>query len=538
MIQPNVTSIDYADTHRFSSLVLDYLSDKEQLKPFYSFRPNIEGIQKAIEAKRETRVDRSLLVEKWNREYKNLPEENEVLKNIQRISDENTFTICTAHQPNIFTGPIYFIYKIQHAIKLAKELNEEFTDAHFVPVYYMGSEDADLDEIGTVLFHDTWIKWGTKQKGAVGRMKVDDAFLLMLTQMESIAKQTDSDGTEISLFRKHYQLGKTIAEATFGLVHELFGKQGLLILNADDVTCKKMCSDIFREDLFRNQSNNLLMEGLEKFPSEYRVQASGREINLFYIDEDIRSRIERKGDRFIVHDTSFSFSEEEIEEMLVSHPDRFSPNVILRPLLQERLLPNVAFVGGGSELGYWMQLKNIFYHYGVAYPVLILRNSFALVDNELNEALKRFNIEVSDLFRNQSELELILLQRNGVRIPNLEAEREKINEIYAAIQTKSSTIEKTLVNHVDALRHKAEKRLIQLEKKMIRLEKKKHTELFFEVKKLQEKLLPNGNLQERTENYFSLRLKYGSDLMDCLYNLQQPFSESFSVVCIPNSNKG
>ena len=538
MIQPNVTPIDYADTRRFSSLVLDYLADKEELNPFYSFRPNAEGIQKAVQAKSASGIDRNLLVEKWNREYKHLPEEKEVLNNIQRMSDENTFTICTAHQPNIFTGPVYFIYKIQHAIALAQELNNKFADLHFVPVYYMGSEDADLDEIGTVFFHDTWIKWETKQKGAVGRMKVDEAFLLMITEMESIAKRVNSDGEEIALFRKYYQLGKTIAEATFALVHELFGKQGLLILDADDIHCKKTCVDIFREDLFRNQSNHLQKEGLEKFPQEYRVQASGREINLFYIEEGIRSRIERKGDRFIVHDTSLSFSEDEIEEMLVSHPDRFSPNVILRPLLQERLLPNVAFVGGGSELGYWMQLKNVFNHYGIPYPVLILRNSFAIVDEDINGALKRFNIEVLDLFRNQSELESILMQRKGVKILNLEAEREKINEIYSVIQGKCIGIEKTLVNHVDALRHKADKRLIQLEKKMLRLEKKKHAALFSEVKQLQEKLLPNGSLQERTENYFSLRLKYGSDLFDCLYNLQQSFSESFSVAYIPNNNKG
>jgi bacillithiol biosynthesis cysteine-adding enzyme BshC len=537
MIQPNVTPIDYADTRRFSSLVLDYLADKEELSPFYSFRPNAEGIRKAVEAKSTSGIDRNLLVEKWNRDYKHLPEEKEVFNNIQRMLDENTFTICTAHQPNIFTGPVYFIYKIQHAIALAQELNKKFADLHFVPVYYMGSEDADLDEIGTVFFHDTWIKWETKQKGAVGRMKVDETFLLMMTEMESIAKRVNSDGEEIALFRKHYQLGKTIAEATFGLVHELFGKQGLLILDADDIHCKKICADIFREDLFRNQSNHLQKEGLEKFPQEYRVQASGREINLFYIDEGIRSRIERNGDQFVVHETSLRFSEAEIEEMLVHHPEKFSPNVILRPLLQERILPNVAFVGGGSELGYWMQLKNVFNHYGIPYPVLILRNSFAIVDEDINGALKRFKIEVSDLFRNQSELELALMQRNGVKLPNLEAEREKINEIYAEIQFKSISIEKTLANHVDALRHKAEKRLILLEKKMLRLEKKKHTALFSEVKKLQDKLLPNGSLQERMENYFSLRLKYGSNLISCIYDLQQPFSETFSVVNISNDTK-
>lgn len=532
MIKPYVTPINYADTHRFSKLVSDFLGGKEELKHYYSFQSNKDGILKTIEAKRESENNRSLLVEKWKRDYEHLPKEKKVLENIRHMANENTYSVCTAHQPNIFTGPVYFIYKIQHAIKLAEELNNSFSNFYFVPVYFMGSEDADLKEIGTVFFHDQWISWRTKQKGAVGRMKVDEAFLFMMTEMESIAKRVNSEGEEIALFRKHYQLGKTIAEATFSLVHELFGKQGLLILDADDIYCKKACVDIFREDLFGSQSNFLLKKTLETFPDEYSIHATGREINLFYLEDGIRSRIERKGEQFVIHETSLSFTKEEMEELLVGHPDRFSPNVILRPLLQERILPNVAFIGGGSELGYWMQLKNIFQFYDIPYPVLLLRNSFAVVDKDINRALQQFNIELSDLFKNQSELEMILMKRNGVKIPSLGAERKKINEIYAAIKDISSSVEKTLANHVDALRHKAEKRLIQLEKKMIRLEKKKHSELFYEVKKLQDKLLPNGSLQERVENYFSLRLKYGPDLISCLYNLHQPFSESFSVVYI------
>ncbi|MEY4702688.1 MAG: bacillithiol biosynthesis cysteine-adding enzyme BshC, partial [Bacteroidota bacterium] len=485
MVTSNTTHIEYADTRRFSKLVLDYLSDHENLRPFYTHRPNKEGIEKAITTRQIVGTDRKMLVDKWMKEYQNLPKENAVLNNIKHIGEEITFTICTAHQPNIFSGPAYFIYKIQHAIKMAEEMKSHFPHLHFVPVYYMGSEDADLDEIGRVFFQGRWFIWDTNQTGAVGRMLVDQRFLNIMDEMEKTLGDDVSGKEVMSLFRRHYQLGVTISTATFGLVHEMFGAQGLLILNPDDSVCKKACVDVFKSDLFEHIPNEKVSDTIADFPEGYSIQTKGRAVNLFYLIDGIRSRIERHDDRFEVIGTNLRFSKDEMLEMLETHPERFSPNVILRPLLQERILPNIAFIGGGSELAYWMELKKLFIHFDTPFPVLILRNSFSIVSSDFFLAVNRFNIKVSDLFKDANKLDLVLLKANDIELPNIEAEIESLNHLYQSIQSRAIQSEKTLANHVDALRHKAEKRLLQLEKKMIRSEKKKHASLFLEVKKIQ-----------------------------------------------------
>ena len=535
MIQAEVTHIAYADTLRFSKLVVDYLSDAETLRPFYQFKADKTGIAKAIESRKQFDCDRAFLVKHLLNAYKHLPEETAVTHNIKQIAEVNTFSVCTAHQPNLFTGPLYFIYKIQHAIQLAKSLNELFPDCYFVPVYYMGSEDADLQELGRVFFMGKWFQWETIQTGAVGRMLVDAALLTMIDEMEK-SLGNDLGKKEIELFRKHYQLGKTIAAATFSLVHELFGAEGLLIFDADDAACKRKCIQIFRDDLFHNKSHVLVKETIESLSRVYSIQTSGRDINLFYLYDGVRARIERTGQCYMVQGTDEKFTDKEIEQLLIDHPERFSPNVILRPLVQEKLLPNVAFIGGGSELAYWMELKSTFHYFEVPFPVLILRNSFGIVSQEAMEKVAELNLDVASLFKDKLDLEQFLLERNGVAIPNLNEEKAELQAIYEKMKVKANAYEKTLYNHVDALAHKSKKRIIELEKKMLRQEKKNQVLLIEQGFKCKEAFFPNGVLQERYENYFSLCINYGEDLKNTIKLHQQPFAQTFTIIALAKNS--
>jgi bacillithiol biosynthesis cysteine-adding enzyme BshC len=397
----------------------------------------------------------------------------------------------------------------------------------------MGSEDADLLELGRVFFMGKWFQWETSQTGAVGRMQVDDSLLFMINEMEKALTGDASGKKEIELFRKHYQVGKTIAAATFSLVHELFGEEGLLIFDADDSDCKRHCIELFRDELFQNKSNVLVKETIDSLLSIYPIQTSGRAINLFYLDDGMRSRIEQEGDCFIVQGSTLKFTKAEIEQLLITHPEKFSPNVILRPLVQEKLLPNVAFIGGGSELAYWMELMSTFNHFNVPFPVLILRNSFAIVSEEAMKKVAQLKLDVASLFKDKLELEHILLERNGISISNLNEEKAELQSIYEKMQTKATAQEKTLFNHVDALKNDALKRVIQLEKKMLRQEKKKQFSLLNDGQDCVKEFFTNGVLQERVENYFSLCIKYGGDLKKITNQHQQPFSKTFNILPIP-----
>ena len=360
--------------------MVDYIAGNEKIRDYYSHRPDIDGIKLAIADKKKSTLNRELLHSELVKQYRGLVTSDKVSNNIVSLLNENTFTICTAHQPNIFTGHLYFIYKIVHAIKLADELNDTLKEDHFVPVYYMGSEDADLNELGEVTIDGEKHQWQTTQKGAVGRMKIDNAFLSLI---ENISLQLSNSlyGAEVmDRVRNIYTLDKTIQQATFELVNELFSNYGLIVFIPDNFLFKKACTSVFKKELTEQFSHKIIADTVAVFPSEYKIQASGRPLNLFYLKDDIRDRIEKSEQGFLVRHTNIQFTEKEILNELALFPDRFSPNVILRPLMQEILLPNVAFIGGGGELAYWLELKKIFDIVKTPFPVLILRNSFAIID--------------------------------------------------------------------------------------------------------------------------------------------------------------
>ena len=341
--------IDYKDTGCFSPLILDYISSNKKVKQFYVHPPTLKGLSAAIKDRKGFNTDRQLLVEQLTEQYKTLPASVKVKKNIKSLANKNTFTICTAHQPNIFTGHLYFIYKIIHALKLAEHLKKKLPGNNFVPVFYMGSEDADLAELGHIFLNGDKLEWQTKQTGAVGRMKVDDSLIKLIDTIEGEIASQPYGKELISLIRKSYAKGTTIQDATFVLVNELFGEYGLVVLLPDNPALKKQMTAIFKNDLYTHTPYEIVTASSHKLSEHYKSQAHPREINLFYLKDDIRNRIIKKKDIFYMEDTDIKFTKEEIRNELKEHPERFSPNVILRGIYQEMILPNILQQHGARD---------------------------------------------------------------------------------------------------------------------------------------------------------------------------------------------
>src|SRR6478609_940141 len=365
--------LPYESTGYFSKIVSDYLSQSPLLQPFYKHTPDLKGIQSSIAARQSFNTPRNLLVDVLGEQYSGVPVSEKVKQNIASLADQNTFTITTAHQPNIFTGPLYFIYKILHAVKLADELTTQLPQYKFVPVYYMGSEDADLDELGFINVGGQKLVWETKQTGAVGRMKVDKALLKIIHAIHGQAGVLPFGNELTDLFTQCYTEGKLIQQATLELVNALFGEYGLIVLVPDNAKLKTAFHSVVEKELMEGFSHKIVADTIEQLGKNYKVQAGGREINLFYLIDDKRERIETAGEKYEVRTIGLSFSKEEILKELKDHPERFSANVILRGAFQETVLPNIAFIGGGGELAYWIELKNVFAAVGIPYPVLLLR---------------------------------------------------------------------------------------------------------------------------------------------------------------------
>lgn len=522
--------IEYQQTKSFSNLVVDYLKGNESLKPFYNFEPNLAGIEAAIESRKHSNTNRELLVDVFNKQYSKYNASEKTKKNIALLLKENTFTICTAHQPNIFTGQLYFIYKIIHAIKLADDLNNQFPNNHFVPVYYMGSEDADLNELGEIELDGKKLKWQTAQTGAVGRMLIDKDFLRLIVEIENQLIVEPFGPEIISLIKLYYTIGKSIAEATFDFVHHLFNAFGLLILLPDNSYLKSAFQSIMQDDLLNQHANKSVLKTVEKFPSAYKIQTSGRPINLFYLNDNIRERIEETAEGYKVINTQIVFSKKEIIEELNQFPERFSPNVVLRPLFQELILPNIAFIGGGSELAYWMELKSVFEFYNVNFPVLLLRNSFSIIENKTSSLISDLNLTLIDFF--EPELKIIekYTRENSKLKLDLSDERLSIENVYQKIKSAAGNIDTTLVPHTDTLLKNALKGILYLEKKMLRAEKKKHDAAIRKIKKIKSAIFPNGTLQERIENVLPLFAKHGLSFIDALYTSSKSIEQQFSFI--------
>ena len=290
-MENSCTYIPYKDTGYFSKIVIDYLDNAETLKPFYQHYPNIEGIKNAIAARKNFNTDRITLVEALKNQYSNIQLNQIQETNLDLLLNENTFTITTAHQPNIFTGPLYFIYKIVHAIKLADELKLQLPEYNFVPIYYMGSEDADLEELGQITLDGKKLSWKTNQSGAVGRMVVDDNLVKLIDEIRGQIAVNEYGTRLCELFKRIYSPYKTIQTATLELVNELFSKYGLIVLIPDNRVLKSLFTPIIKKEIKEQFSNKILQNTIFDLNKNYKVQAKGREINLFYLKDNHRERI-------------------------------------------------------------------------------------------------------------------------------------------------------------------------------------------------------------------------------------------------------
>ena len=525
------TYLPYSDTGYFSQLVLDYLAGDKKLDGFYTYATNAKGYADAIAARSKYPIDRKALVGTLQKQYANLPQHEAVTNNIAALANENTFTVCTAHQPNLLTGYLYFIYKIAHAIKLAEELKAAHPGKNFVPVYYIGSEDNDLDELGTFRYEGKKYVWDAAgQTGAVGRMKTTSLKPLL----EDLFKVLGPPGKNLDQLKKllteAYLKHDNIADATQYLVNDLFGKYGLIVINPDEAIFKKGIAHIIKDDLLHQSAHPLVVAQMEKLEQHYKAQAYPRPINLFYLIDGLRERIEQQGDKWVVVNSDISFTKDELLAELDNHPERFSPNVITRGLLQETMLPDVAFIGGGAEVAYWLQLKPVFDHYKVFYPVIVLRQSALWLNEAQQKQLQQLNLGIADAFKPELELVKAYIDTHTGKQYQTSQETTEIEKVFASLKQKAVSLDPTLRSSAEAALTKMKYQLEVLEKKMLRAEKRKMQTELQRLSRMKSSIFPNNSLQERTDNFMAWFLQYGYDYIGILKDAIQSDKQQFLVI--------
>jgi bacillithiol synthase len=546
--------IEYSETNSFSPAVISYIEGDEKLNPFISQKPTVEGFRNLL-ANKKVIADRAVLVDILKKQYLQLvtatPEianqpfsgteadldisqestpNSPVFSNINLLDQPNTYTITTGHQLNIFTGPLYFIFKIATAIKLARDLKEEFPDKDFVPVYWMATEDHDFAEINHTHIGGKKISWTKDAAGPTGRLKTDD-IQHALKEYTGVLGISENALNLSSIIETAYSAHSNLSDATRFLANSLFGEYGLVIIDADHPDFKKQFSEYIEKDILTQSSFeniNSQSEKLEKIGFE--TQVNSREINFFYLRDNLRERIVLEGTNYAVLNTDISLTEEELKKEIQNHPERFSPNVVMRPLYQEIILPNIAYVGGGAEIVYWLQLKQNFDHHQVDFPILILRNSALLTDYALNSKLQKLDLEIADLFKQTNELEKTWVLNHSKNTLDLHDEWQELKCIFEKIKLRAHKIDVTLSPSTEAVKVRLHKAIINLEKKLVKSEKRNYSDSLNQIKNIKARLFPQGGLQERSENFGLFYVKHGNDLIKSLIESFHPLDFKFTIM--------
>ncbi len=530
--------LPFKTTGYFSSLICDYLDEKKELKSFYNRFPSAESFKDQIEEKRHSKSvstsHRSILVKALKSQYKNLEVSELTAQHIDNLNSEDTFTITTGHQLNLFTGPLYFLYKIVSAINLSSELKEKYPEYNFVPVYWMATEDHDFDEINYFNFKGKKFQWNRVASGAVGELSTEGLDEVLKLFSQDLGDNRNAQ-TLKKLFEEAYLKHDNLADATRFLANELFKAYGLVIIDANDIELKRLFIPYVEKELehqvsFKKVSttNNTLSEVDES----YKIQVNPREINLFYLHENVRERIVFEDDVYKVLNTDLQWSLSEIQKVILNYPERFSPNVIMRPLYQEVILPNLCYIGGGGELAYWMQLKAYFDTVDVTFPILLLRNSVLIKTKKQAKKLQNLDISNEELFLNRDRF----INRKVRKISNINIdfseEKNVLKQQFENLHKLAEQTDKSFLGAVKAQEEKQLKGLDKLEKRLLKAQKKALSDQVSRMTELQNELFPNGSLQERNANFSEFYLEYGDGLIKNLIENLKPLHQDFSIITL------
>lgn len=513
-----------------SGVLQDYLNGNSKLKHLVSTFPKIESLKENITQKQNNYKFRKEFLTVLEKQMQGFPIHKNQSANFLKLKGENTFCITTAHQTNLFGGPLYFIQKALSAIKVCELAKAEFPKYNFVPVYWLGSEDHDFEELNHTKVFGEKYEWHDKQNGAFGRYSTQ-SLTGLLNRLKKQFGDTENDKYLKNLFDKAFGQNSNIAQATRVVLNELLGEYGLLIIDGDDHDLKKLMIPVFERELLYQFSSEACKTANDFLEKEYGTsQAYSREINLFYLTDHFRGRIELADEVYRVRGSELRFSKEEILDELYQFPERFSPNVFLRPLMQEMILPNLMYVGGGGELSYWFQLKPIFDEINCAYPMLGLRDAAIYIDEKSGKKMEKIDLSIDDLTFTKEQLIQKLVKEKTTNDLELSEPKELIEKAMKLMLEQAREIDFTLKASAAAEEQRINNSLSNLEKKMLRAEKRNHQILLNRVDAIYNQVYPDGKLQERVENFSQYYAQLGVIWLDWMYDNFNLFDQQVKVM--------
>ena len=506
-------------THQFSRLASTLTYQQEQLTSLLTAPFSLENLGAQIARKKANYSihNRQVLVHELIKQFPNLSDESPVFKNIQKLESEDTFTITTGHQLNIGTGPAYVIYKIIHCIRLAEELKKTYTNFDFVPVFWLATEDHDIDEVNHTTIFGKKISWNENQGGAVGKYNLHHWEEM---KAEIAAFFQNNPESEVHQLLQKYT-GKNVADATQQFYHALFENEGVIVLEPNVPGLKALFVETMQREAqipFVEQCVHTANQTIEQLG--FSPQAFARPINLFRLSEGKRERL-------------LEVNNPEVLKEMQENPDHFSPNVLLRPAFQETILPNLAYVGGGGEISYWIQQKGIFETIGLEFPLLSVRNSVQILDASTIKKWEKLGFNWEAIFKPLIDLQRQYIQVNSGDEINFTQVDLAIEELQKVLHDQATFFDQNMEKYVDAESAKLSKQIEGIKAKFIKQRKSQLDLAMKQLEDLKGKMLPNNALQERTESFLSF-CKDGAiqSKIQLLKSVMDPFENDLIVLLL------
>jgi bacillithiol biosynthesis cysteine-adding enzyme BshC len=524
-------SIKYSEIPTNPQLFIDYVENFEKVKEFYptNFRNN-EDLIKNLENFNKDLEHREKLVQILNKQYADENISEKTKQNIEDLLSENTFAIVTGQQLGILLGPLYTIYKIITSIKLAEQLNEIYPELKFVPIFWLEGDDHDFNEVNWIKILDnenslTKIVYqdgldAETNRGPMGNYQFDLTIENFIEKISSSLRETEFKSDVINLIKKFYYPGASFKSGFVGLLKMFFDKYGLIIFDPQDIEVKDWLKDIFRKDIESYQfiSEELILRSA-RLEENYHAQVKIKPINLFYLEDGGRYLIEPAGNDFRLKGKRKKFTKEQLVAEIASNPEKFSPNVILRPVCQDFIFPTAYYVAGPSEICYHAQIYPYYAIHNLTPPILFPRSSATLIEAKVQNILNKYELKLQDFFNDLETLATNITDKNSeIVVQNVfEEVFREIEEPFNKLKENLIKIDPTLEDVIKNAQNRISQTLGVVKEKALVAQKKKNEIIFRQIYKTSNILFPDENLQEREINFIYFANKYSLNFIDFVF---------------------
>lgn len=512
---------DIPDVGGFTNLFNDYVSDFKKVQQFYEwdFR-QLNNFKLRCDKIRNDYKHRSPICDILHRQNKEFDCLEPTFYNIENLRSENTFAVVSGQQVGILGGPLYTIYKIITLIKLTEYLNQNFPAIQFVPMFWLESEDHDFDEVNKIKIItsdnqiktiDYQLKTKIGQHGPVGSYIFENV-LEFLKQLQSALPTTEFKTKVLEMAEACYYDGATFEKSFVKLINELFPKAGIIFVSSNDSSVKKLLSEIFQKEISSHPKTcQLVIQRSAELEHKYHAQIKPRALNLFLFYKGGRYLIEPRENDFSLKGTRKFITKEEMQQIVNETPELLSPNVVLRPICQDTILPTAVYVGGPSEIAYFAQLKPIYEEFNIGMPILYPRATVTIVEEKVTRILDKYELDIHSVLNDIAKVKKKVIDLvSEINIDELfKNANSRMNDVLNEMKFGLGYIDQTLLGALETTREKIESHLKNLKEKTDLAQKQKHETALRQVEKAINNLMPDENLQERELNIFTYINKYG-----------------------------